>query len=637
MGSPVRVLFSTALPITLLFFAAHAFALQPADAPAAPTPVPTTAPAPSPAPPAAADDVEKRKTEAKERFLKGIELVQAENWDAALAEFLASRELYPTKVAVKNAATSLQQLKRYGDAISMYREMLQQFSSSMTPEEKKSTEDAIANLRSFVGEIDVETRERDSMVVIDGTQRGTTPLAEPIMVNAGTHTVRVSKEGFETFEAQVLVAGKQRKLVTAELKALSKTGTLAVRDADGAALDVVVDGAVVGHTPWQGLVAVGTHTVILRGKNQMGTPPSAATVFHNQTSTLTLRAVKLDAEIRVEPTPSNATVFVDGVQIGNGVWEGRLTSGVHKVEVISSGFAPFRRDVTLSTGQREVLRVPLERDLSSPMWRTGFVPHVYVELVGGIGWAPSFGGGADAACGRGECTDRSRPFGFLVGGRGGYALTSGLGIELFIGFMSVSESMTRNVTALGENGRTYTAQDYKDETTLSGPMAALSASYRLLEKTPLTFRVWAGAARMSARFSNAGTFSGIFSVDPAPAAPFDITVTQRASIPEESASIWVPFVGPEARFGYQVTKKLSFDIGLAVFVALPPDSERKGRNTLSRAGGRVAAIDEIDVSNDPRCGGNPCDARPGTLTLPAENGFGTFFLLAPTLGGRFDF
>jgi hypothetical protein len=401
---------------------------------------------------------------------------------------------------------------------------------------------------------------------------------------------------------------------------------------------VVVDGAVVGHTPWQGLVAVGTHTVILRGKNDMGTPPSAATVFQNQTSTLTLRAGKLDAEIRIEPTPSNATVFVDGVQIGNGVWEGRLKSGTHKVEVVSSGFAPFRGDVTLETGQREVMQVALERDLSSPMWRTGFVPHVYVELLGGVGWAPSFGGGADAACGRGECADRSRPFGFLVGARGGYALTSGLGLELFIGFLSVGESMTRKVTAQGEQGRTYTAQDYEDETTLSGPMAAVSASYRLLEKTPLTFRVWGGAARMSARFSNAGTFSGLFTVQqPPPASSFDVTVTQRSSVPEESASIWVPFVGPEARFGYQVTKKLSFDIGVALFVMLPPDTERKGRNTLSRAGGRVAAVDEIDLSSDPRCTSGACLVRPGTLSLPAENGFGTSFLIAPTVGGRFDF
>jgi len=396
---------------------------------------------------------------------------------------------------------------------------------------------------------------------------------------------------------------------------------------------------VVGQTPWQGLVAVGTHTVFLRGKDDVGTPPSAASVLQNQTSALTLRATKLDAEIRIEPTPSNATVFVDGVQIGNGVWEGRLKSGVHKVEVVSSGFVAFRRDVSLSTGQREVLRVALERDLSNPMWQAGFVPHVYVELLGGIGFAPSFAGGADSACGSGTCGDRSRPFGFIVGARGGYVLTRGLGIELFLGYLTLKESMARTVIAQGERGRTYTATDYEDETSLSGPLAALSASYRLLETTPLTFRVWAGAARMGARFSNGGTFSGPFEVTAGtPPTPFEVTVTQHTSVPEESASIWVPLVGPEVRFGYQVTKKLSFDLGVALFLMLAPDTERNGNNTLSRSGGRVAALQETDVSSDPNCpAGTTCLARPGTLTLRSENGFGTFFLIAPTLAGRFDF
>src|SRR5215207_2939765 len=54
---------------------------------------------------------EQKKEQAKARFLRGLELIQNENWDAALAEFLASRELYPTKVALKNAAISLRQLK----------------------------------------------------------------------------------------------------------------------------------------------------------------------------------------------------------------------------------------------------------------------------------------------------------------------------------------------------------------------------------------------------------------------------------------------------------------------------------------------------------------------------------------------
>ena len=55
-------------------------------------------PAPAPSADAAApDDPEKRKEEAKVRFQRGLELVQNESWDAALAEFLASRKLFARK------------------------------------------------------------------------------------------------------------------------------------------------------------------------------------------------------------------------------------------------------------------------------------------------------------------------------------------------------------------------------------------------------------------------------------------------------------------------------------------------------------------------------------------------------------
>ena len=73
---------------------------------------------------------------------RGLELVQNESWDAALAEFLASRKLFPTRVALKNAALSLRQLKRNVEALAMYNELLAQFGTSIPPDERKTIDDA---------------------------------------------------------------------------------------------------------------------------------------------------------------------------------------------------------------------------------------------------------------------------------------------------------------------------------------------------------------------------------------------------------------------------------------------------------------------------------------------------------------
>jgi len=606
---------------------------------------PAEAPA-APASPAAAEesddpaaDIEKRKEEAKVRFQRGIELVQNENWDAALAEFLASRELFPTRVALKNAALCLRQLKRHVEALAMYNELLEKFGSAIPAEERKTIDEAIANLKKNVGEIQVDSDQPGSTVVIDGQQqKGVTPMGA-VGVNAGTHTVRVVKEGYEAYEEQVLVAGGQRKTVSAKLTALKASGRLVVREAAGKTLEVVVDGAVVGKTPvYQGVVAAGPHVVFLQeADGNLGTAPTPANVKEGSTTNLTLSAVPLDAEIRVEPTPANARVDIDGVQIGNGVWEGRLPSGPHTVEVAAEGFIPFRKEVRLIKGEHEDVKVRLERDLSNPMWSAGFVPHLYIELFGGPAIATTFGGGADEACSAGDC-DAGLPFGFLAGLRGGYQLTRGLGVGIALGYVRMKESMTRTVDITGEpdpntmENVIFTSDDYQDETTFGGPFAAVSAAYTFLEETPLTFRFSAGAARVQATFKNGGTFTG--TITNPDDADESATITQEVRIPERDASIWVPFIAPEARFGYRLGKKFTIDLGVAFFVMLPGETPRTGDNELSLSEGqRRASLRDVP---DAFQTGNTT-ARPGIVAFPEENGFSTFFAVVPTLGARLAF
>jgi len=596
-------------------------------------------------PSAAADDADKRKEEAKLRFQRGLELVQNESWDAALAEFLASRKLFPTRVALKNAALSLRQLKRYVEALAMYNELLASFGGSLSPEEHKTVDDAVAQLKLAVGELLVDSDQPGSTVIIDGQQQtGLTPLP-PIPVNAGTHSIRVAKEGYQAFEAQVPVAGGQRETVKGKLKALSTIGRLVVREAAGKPLDVVVDGAVVGRTPrYEGVLAVGPHTVFLKGEGNLGTAPSQASVKENQAVTLTLSAVELDSEIRIEPVPANASVFVDGVQLGNGVWEGRLQSGPHQIELAGDGFVAYRKTTTLTKGKRELLKVALERDLSNPMWQAGFVPHLFIEVVGGAVLAPfgGFGGDADKACGDGHCPSRAIPLGFLAGARGGYQFIKGFSAELGAGFFYLGGKMTRSgVAAVADHG-TLTSDDYRDQTTLAGPFVEVSASYQMLEKTPLTFRLGGGVARAKATFKNGGNFSGdvAHSCDNEPDSCADetVNVTAHLSVPEKAQTFIMPFVAPEVRFGYRVTKKLLLDFGLTLMVMLPPQNERQpvssgsGGFTLRADQGRRANIGVVDGFSSA-----PGSQSGGLATLPHEDGFGVVMALVPSVAGHFDF
>lgn len=105
--------------------------------------------------------------------------------------------------------------------------------------------------------------------------------------------MRVYKEGFEPFEARADVAGGKVARIEARLRALKREeiGRLQVVEPSGKVVEVLVDGVVVGKTPrWEGPIAVGVHTVALRGEGEIGTQPASVRVKLGQVTALSLAA-----------------------------------------------------------------------------------------------------------------------------------------------------------------------------------------------------------------------------------------------------------------------------------------------------------------------------------------------------------
>lgn len=132
-------------------------------------------------------------------------------------------------------------------------------------------------------------------------------------------------------------------------------------------MTVIVDGAEVGKTPYEGVLAPGSHWVALRGEGKQGTQPAAANVQLNQTITLSLKAEELGGEARIETEPPGALVVLDGVPVGQGIWEGRLRLGTHKLDVSAEGY--FGTAKTFEVGEKKATtRITLDRDDNSPFW-----------------------------------------------------------------------------------------------------------------------------------------------------------------------------------------------------------------------------------------------------------------------------
>lgn len=505
-------------------------------------------PQPKPKPPAPATDASAQsKEEAKARFERGMTFFDKRVWDAALAEFLASRAAYPTRSNTQNAAICLRNLNRNDEALDMFEALLREF-PNLPPAERAAVEKEIKELESLVGTIDVRAPQDGAKISIDGRERGTTPTP-PVRVNAGSHVVRVYTEGFAPVEKRIEVAGKQNVLFEAQFESLGQSGRLSVTESEGKPAEVVVDNVVVGKTPWQGLVAVGDHVVFLRGEGDLGTQPASATVRINQVTPIVLALEALECPLRVEPTPSGATVALDGVVVGNGVWDGRLRKGRHKIEVAQAGFVPQERVVDLAPEKPERLSIALERDPSSPLWRAQRGPRIFVEL------APSF---PLALVLGGEVADSgSASFPLGVNGRAhaGYELPSGLGFGLDAGYMYLTRVINDRDEILLPVGKPEARGTARDHTTLRGLLLGGSVHLHQGEKMPLTLRVGVGALLANA------TDRRTAEMPDGPGGPI-VNVAPTKS----SADLVFLYVAPEARLGYRIASNIEVSAGVDVML-----------------------------------------------------------------------
>jgi hypothetical protein len=353
-------------------------------------PAPTAAPTAAPAESAEDAGLAARREEAKAWFDKGMVHFRQEKWEEALAALQRSRAIYPSRASTRNAALCLYKLHRADEAFEMFEALLA--FSDLPTDYRQVAESAIAELEKQVGTVEIEGGEVGATIVIDGRYRGALPLPGPLRVKVGSHEVRAFKEGLDGFGATVEVIAGKRSVV--QLRSLAAGGTLQVTEERGRVLDVVLDGAPVGKTPWRGSVPAGEHLVALRGlvelntmaeecapliegapggrralggNVELGTQPVNVSIRAGRPTILTLTAESLDAWLRVEPTPGGASVAIDSVTVGYGVWEGRLRAGAHKIEVSSEGFLPVTRQVTLERRKPQSLAIQLERDPTSAL------------------------------------------------------------------------------------------------------------------------------------------------------------------------------------------------------------------------------------------------------------------------------
>ncbi len=493
---------------------------------------------------------------AIERYEKSRLLFEQKLYSASLAEALESIRIFPNYGSTLLAARNLRELGRFDESLDTYALLVRDYEERLKKVNKGQQYSAVLGeidaLRKLVGTIEIEGAEVGAMIVVDLRARGDFPLLEPIRVPAGTHLVRLYKEGYEPFETRIDVAGATTGHVHAPLVKLKVTGTLQVIETNGKELEVVVDGLSLGETgtvPWQGLLAPGEHTVLLRGEGDFGTMPVIVQVKPNALAPIRLTAEKLTSKVSIQTSPVNAELALDGVSLGRGLWSGKLRPGKHRVEIAADGFVLQVRDLDLRDGQQEKIETTLERDPLSPLWKDNR-GRFFVEGSLGPMFVPTLGGDV-ASCA--ECSPLAG-FGAFVQARGGYRFPSGFVVGVDAGFVGARQSVQERQTSVEPTGLGANQGSVNDRLTLSAAMLGVSGGIRL-PTMPLTFRLGAGVLLGTLRDWRTGQFETTGQT------PFGVAAGQSRGF----SSL---YLAPEVRLGIPLAKRFEFSAGLTGLFAI---------------------------------------------------------------------
>lgn len=181
-----------------------------AEPPAAPA---TAAPTPASAPPSA--EVLK---EAGERYARGLSLYGDGEFLLALVEFERAYQLSNNYKVLYNIGQVRIQLGRYAKAKEALEEYLKLGGTSLSAERTQAVNKDLSTLAERTASLNVVTSEVGADISLDGKVIATSPLSEPLIVDAGEHNLVVHKSGFYDATQSVTLAGHDEIELKIELK-----------------------------------------------------------------------------------------------------------------------------------------------------------------------------------------------------------------------------------------------------------------------------------------------------------------------------------------------------------------------------------------------------------------------------------
>ena len=177
-----------------------------------------------------------------------------------------------------------------------------------------------------------------------------------LYLEKGDYMCRLEKKGYSKV-VQAITIGKAPQNINAELESLM--AELEVKCKTGTA-EIYIDGEKKGNGSWKGSIYAGEHQIEARQQN-FEKSTQKISIAEKETRTLVIPELKRSmGKLRIETTPNNLPINVDGKYVGMSPCTIDVETGNHYVSCKSYGLIPTRRTFIVNEGEESEMTIKME-------------------------------------------------------------------------------------------------------------------------------------------------------------------------------------------------------------------------------------------------------------------------------------
>ncbi|MCA9594052.1 MAG: PEGA domain-containing protein [Myxococcales bacterium] len=303
------------------------------------------------------------RTEARERFDRGLKLFDQGDDEGALAEFSRAYALIPNARVLYNIGLVQAALHRPVAAVDTLAQLLKAPGDLPKPllDNARVVHDEQAKR---IATLNVTVNVPRARIEVDGVNVARAPLDAPLRLAIGAHHVAIVAPGHRPSWHGLTLAGGESQTLNVELEAIEGgLGNLEL-DTSVPGAQLYVRGKMVGTAPLSGPIALtpGRHELEVR-RDGYRTVKRTVVIRDGEVTRLSLKlepsaSPAASGRLSLSIAEAGAVVFVDGVPTAQHGFA--LPSGPHRLRVERDGFFPFERGVEVPRGRTANVAVELE-------------------------------------------------------------------------------------------------------------------------------------------------------------------------------------------------------------------------------------------------------------------------------------